>query len=379
MIIRNIARWNSDLDFTNSDIFVEGNLIVRHEDCISINDSAVIDAAGLMAIPGLVDVHLHGCNGYDFGINTLHSLPQIAAYEVQHGVTTVCPTSMTYSEELLTPIITQAAAFAKSNAPFSKAIGGLHMEGPFISPQKMGSQNPDYIRKPDVKMFRRLLHVSEHLIKLITLAPEEDTDFTFIKELNQEVAISLGHTTADYSTAMLAFSYGANHVTHLYNAMIPFSHKAPGIIGAASDYRKAYVELICDGIHVHPSAVRAAFKLFPNDHICLISDSLMSAGMPDGIYTLGGQPIYAVNHKTCLKDGTLAGSNVTLFDCLKIAVTKVGIPLPVAIGCATLNPARSIGIDSKVGSLDIGKYADILLLNQNLEIVHIINKGRLIF
>ena len=226
--------------------------------------------------------------------------------------------------------------------------------------------------------YREMQSLCGNLIKQVAVAPEEDEDFAFIKEISQETAISVAHTMADYDISKKAFEYGATHVTHLFNAMQPFVHRDPAVVGAAFDQKNVFVELICDGIHIHPSMVRAMFQLFGPERICMISDSMMATGMPDGEYSLGGQAVNVVGKKATLADGTIAGSASNLYDCFKTAVLEMGIPLESAVMASTITPAKSLGFDKECGSICEGKAADFVLLDQNLNIKYVIKDGKLI-
>ena len=288
LMIKNASVFQEDGTFRQEDVCIrEGRF---EEAGTSGSDSVIVDAKGLMAIPGLVDIHFHGCMGYDFCDGTEEAIRQIAEYELREGITSIVPATMTFPEEKLGIIMESAAAFSQSAEGAGSslirkteesctllpcaALRGINMEGPFISMEKKGAQNPAYIVPPDADMFRRLQKKAEGLIRFCDIAPETDGAMDFIRELKDEVRISLAHTTADYDTAREAFIHGARHVTHLFNAMPPFSHRAPGVIGAAAENPDVIAELICDGIHIHPSAVRAAFRLFGDERICLISDSM---------------------------------------------------------------------------------------------------------
>ena len=251
---------------------------------------------------------------------------------------------------------------------------GIHLEGPFIAAEKKGAQNPAYIREPDIGMFHRLQEAAQGLIRLITIAPETAHAMDFIRELHEQVHISLGHTTSDYDTAYEAFGLGADHVTHCFNAMPGFTHRAPGVIGAAADAPHVMPELICDGVHIHPSAVRGAFSMFGGERMILISDSMRAAGMPDGAYTLGGLNVEVKGNRATLADGTLAGSVTNLYQCFRHAV-DAGIPLESALKAVTINPAKSIGADADYGGISMGKMADLLILNPDLSIRNIIFHG----
>ena len=209
------------------------------------------------------------------------------------------------------------------------------------------------------------------MVKLVTLAPNVEGAMEFIDEVHDEVCISLGHTAADYDTAVEAMRRGAHHVTHLYNAMQPLAHREPGLIGAARDDEQCMAEMICDGIHIHPSVIRATFKMFGPERIVLISDSMMATGMENGTYQLGGQEVTMKDCKATLKDGTIAGSATNLYDCMR-KVVSFGVPMSEAIFAATRNPAKSIGIYDEVGSLSVGKEADILLVTNDLELKEVL-------
>ena len=225
-------------------------------------------------------------------------------------------------------------------------------------------------------MFRRLQDAANGLIRLVDIAPEEEGAMEFISELKDEVHISFAHTTADYDTAKTGYALGACHATHLYNAMPPFTHREPGVIGAARDSEHCMVELICDGIHIHPSVVRATFQMFGDDRIVLVSDSMRACGLSDGDYTLGGQDVKVVGKLATLKsDGAIAGSVTNLMDCMRTAVKEMGIPLESAVACATMNPAKSVGLYEQYGSITEGKVANVVLLDEDLNIKKIIING----
>lgn len=360
MIIRNALVYTLDHGFVPKDVYIENGYFVEEKQYTKGADE-VIDAKGDYLIPGLLDIHFHGCAGYDFSDGTPEALEAIGRYELEHGVTSICPASMTLSEETLLRVCKNASAYKNNN--FSSRLCGIHLEGPFISQEKKGAQNPAYIKDPDVEMFCRLQEAAGGLIRLITIAPEEKGAEDFIRTLNQEVHISVGHTTSDYETAQQAFALGADHVTHFFNSMPGFTHRAPGVIGAAFDAKHVMPELICDGIHVDASAVRMMFQLFGAERMILISDSMRATGMADGEYSLGGLPVTVRGNLATLKDGTIAGSATNLMDCMRMAVS-MGISLETAVRCATYNPAKSIGVEDVCGSIECGKYGDCVLLSQ---------------
>ena len=359
--------------FVQRDVCTDGPLLAE-----TSGDSVLLDASGCYVIPGLVDVHFHGCVGEDFSDATPDGLQKIADFELSQGVTYICPAGMTLPEDQLTAICKNTAAHRAKN-PGGAEVVGVHLEGPFLCMSKKGAQNGDYLHNPDIPMLRRLQEAAQGCVKLVTLAPEQPGAMEFIKAAGEMgIAVSVGHTAADYDTAKAAFEAGANHVTHTYNGMPGLHHREPSVIGAAFDVPHVQPELICDGIHVHPSAIRAAFQLFGKERMIIISDSLRATGMPDGEYPFGGQMIELHGNRATIlgHPETLAGSVTSLMGCLRQAVS-FGIPLADAVRACTFNPARSIGIDGRTGSLDTGKEASIVLLDEkDLSIRAIIFKGK---
>ena len=354
--------------FVRRDVCFDGRLLSN-----SSADGKTYDASGCYVIPGLTDLHFHGCMGKDFSDADPEGLEIMARYELSQGVTQICPAGMTLLEEQLTKVCQVAAAHRDANKPGAE-LCGINLEGPFLSTAKKGAQKADWIHAPDVDMFRRLMAASKGLVKLVSIAPEEPGAMEFIEAVEGEVTVSIAHTTADYDTAMEAFRLGARQVTHLFNAMPPFSHRAPGVVGAALDTPICNVELICDGVHIHPSVVRATFKMFGPKRVILVSDTMRAAGMPDGDYTLGGQAVTVKGKLATLADGTIAGSVTNLMNCMRTAVS-FGIPLEDAVWAAAVNPARAIGIFSRMGSLEPGKRANVVVLDQNLELKDVFFRG----
>ena len=366
MIIKGGKVFQEDGSFLEQAIYINDHRLVDKAEYQ--DDGEVIDAEGLLVLPGLVDIHSHGAAGEDFSDGNSEGLKKILQYEKRCGITSYCPTSMTFPKERLRQIF---ASIKGAQTEDGATVVGINMEGPFLDPAKKGAHVEKWIAAPDVAFVRELNQDADGLVRLVTVAPNMDGAEEFIKEMHEEVCISLGHTAADYDCASRAMKLGAHHVTHLYNAMQPFGHRAPGLIGAAMDDPECMVELICDGYHIHPSAIRAAFRMFGPERVILISDSMRATGMENGTYELGGQEVTVKDRKAVLKDGTLAGSATNLYGCMCKAV-EFGIPLEQAIMAATANPARSIGIFDRVGSIRIGKQADLLLVSENLELKRVI-------
>ena len=368
MIIKNVKVFGEDKCFTPGEIAIADGLFAE-----AAADAEVVDGEGCYAIPGLVDIHFHGCVGDDFCDASSQAIANMAKYEASIGVTSMCPATMTLAEEELHNIMKTAGAYdGKEGAK----LVGINMEGPFISVKKKGAQAADHIRLCDVDMFRKLNEESGGLIKLVDIAPENEGAMEFIDEVKDEVMVSIAHTVANYDTASEALKRGAAHVTHLYNAMPPLNHRDQGVIGAARDAQNCHVELICDGVHIHPAVVRATFAMFGPERVILISDSMRATGLTDGQYTLGGQDVFVKGPLATLADGTIAGSATNLMGCIRVAVKEMGIPLEDAIACATMNPAKEIGIYDTCGSITPGKAADLVLLDEELNVKAVYVNGR---
>lgn len=386
MIIRNVKIYTPDKTFEEGEIRIcDGKIAETGKNmlqCASTTESMqeeIIDGEGCYAIPGLIDLHFHGCMGYDFCDGTKEAIAEIAKYEASVGVTAIAPATMTLPVEELERILAVAAEYKKEEEVFADLIG-INMEGPFISPAKKGAQDARNIIPCSPEIAQRFLDASEGLVKFIGVAPEESSEsIAFIEAMKDKVNISLAHTNADYDTAKAAYDAGANHAVHLYNAMPPFTHRAPGVVGAVADSKHVTAELICDGVHIHPSVVRATFEMMGADRMILISDSMRATGMPDGRYTLGGLDVDVVgNRATLVSDGALAGSATNLMDCMRVAVQQMGLPLETAVACATMNPAKKLGVYEQYGSIEAGKKADVVLLDENLALKMVIKGGKIL-
>ena len=380
MIIDNVYVFTPDKAFVKGGIILDGDKIrqvYEEKDAPQLNGD-VLDGKGCYAIPGLIDLHFHGCKGDDFCDGDKAAIGRIAEYEASVGVTAIAPATMTLPVEKLEQILHTAAEYKKETKDCRKAdFLGINMEGPFISPAKKGAQDARNILPCNVEICDRFLKASEGLVKFIGIAPEESEHAAeFIREVHERVNVSLAHTNADYDTAMEACRAGANHAVHLYNAMPAFTHRAPGVVGAVFDSKDVMAEIICDGIHIHPSVVRATFQMMGADRMILISDSMRATGMPDGQYTLGGLDVKVVGRlATLVSDGAIAGSATNLMDCMRTVVKKMDLPLETAVACATINPARSLGVEEQYGSLEAGKKAHVVLLDQDLELKAVIKDG----
>ena len=364
--------------FTQDNCFVRTDVVVKDGKFAAISDMTegageVINADGLYMIPGLVDIHFHGCKGADMCDGTREALDVIAAYEASVGVTSICPATMTIPKDELVKVMKNAGEYSYNGGAH---IVGINMEGPFISPSKKGAQAADNIMHCDYEYFCKLQEAANGLIKLVDIAPEEPGAMEFIDKVKDNVVVSLAHTASDYDTAKEAIERGASHATHLYNAMPPLNHRNPGVIGAVRDSGKCHAELICDGVHIHPSVIRATFAMFGAERMILISDSMRATGLDDGEYTLGGQPVSVKGNLATLHDGTIAGSATNLMDCMRYVVKEAGLSLETAVMCAASNPAKEIGIFDEAGSIAVGKRADFVLLDKELNIVGVYIDGK---
>ena len=326
-------------------------------------------------IPGLLDIHTHGAIGEDFSDGKPEGLPALSRYYARHGVTSFLGTTMTLKEDTLTRAVTAMREFQR---PADGArCAGINLEGPFLSYARRGAQAAECLHAPDADMFFRLNEAGGGMVRLVTVAPEEPGSIPFIQAVSPVCAVSVGHTSADYDTARAAYEAGASHATHLFNAMPSLLHRAPGVIGAAFDCG-AVAELICDGLHVHPSTVRAAFRLF-RGRLAIISDSLRCTEMPDGEYEFGGQMIELKNGKaTMLHTDTIAGSTSNILDEVR-NVVSFGIPLEEAVASATRIPARAVRLDGEIGSIAAGKRADLVVLDPQLQLKQVYIDGESVF
>ncbi len=355
MLIKN-AKVFIGKSFVEADVLFDKTILAVGK----LPGEADIDAGGAYLVPGFVDIHTHGAMGEDFSDGLAEGMQPMADYYAAHGVTGFLATTMTLKEEVLTPAMNVIRDFKRESG--AKCLG-VHLEGPFLGYAKRGAQAAENLHAPDCDMFDRLNAESGEQVRLVTVACEEAGAMEFISHVSRVCAVSLGHTSANYDQAMEAFGRGASHATHLFNGMDGLHHRNPGIVAAAMD-AGASVELICDGLHIHPAVIRLVHKLY-GDKLNLISDSLRCAGMPDGDYMLGGQPITVSGGKATLTGSdTLAGSSISMLDALR-NVVRFGLPLADAVYAATTAPADAVRLYD-VGRISVGCCADLLLLDEKL-------------
>ncbi len=320
-----------------------------------------IDLQGATVIPGLIDVHTHGNSNADFSDGDYQGLKAMAAYYARCGVTSFAPASMTLPYQVLEKAFACAKSLHEEQPAGHSVLRGIQMEGPYFSEKKKGAQNASYLKAPDFEGFRKLYEDCGGLVRIVDIAPELPGAEAFIRQAKDLCTVSVAHTDSDYDHARAGFQAGATHLTHLYNAMPAIHHRNPGVIPAAVENPRVRCELICDGLHAHPAAVRLAFSMFGGERMVLVSDSGRCCGLPEGsFFDLGGQQAQLIQGVARLADGTIACSAINLYQGMTNAMA-FGIREEEAVRAATYNPACAIGAADQVGSIETGKVADFLI------------------
>lgn len=369
MLLIHAKYLDEDFRLVQGDIEIEDGKILRvGKDLPRKEEDLAVDCAGsYTVVPGFVDVHIHGCAGADTCDATREALEAMAAFLLAHGVTSFCPTTMTTSRETIQAALLAAKDMMDHPMEGGARVVGVNMEGPFIAKERKGAQKEEDILPPDFPLFQRFYEESGGIVRLVDVAPEQPGGLDFVEKASQLCTVSIAHTTADYDQAKAAFDKGVTHATHLFNAMSGLHHRKPGVVGAVFDDSRVRGELICDGFHIHPAVLRAAFQLL-GDRALIVSDSMRANGMPEGeAFDLGGQMVTVHQGKALLPDGTIAGSVTNLHQEIKNLVS-FGVPFEQAVKAATLLPARAIGLDGEIGSIAPGKRADLVVLDENLDI-----------
>lgn len=341
------------------------------------NDEDVIDANGLYLSPGFIDVHIHGAGGHDTMDGTFEAINEISKVIVKHGTTSFTPTTMTVGVEDIRKSMSVIKE-AKEKGTDGAIVLGAHLEGPFISPKAIGAQNPNYLIPPTLENYNAMVGDAEDAVVSITIAPEIPGAKELIKELSQRgVVCSIGHTKATYNEAMEGIKCGCGHSTHLFNAMTPFAHREPGVVGAIFD-SDITTETISDGIHVSYPSLRIAYKQKTSDKVLLVTDAMMACAMPDGMYALGGQDVVVKDGAARLLSGSLAGSILTLDKAVKNVYKNVGMPLYEAVKMASYNPAKHCKVSDRKGLIKEGYDADLLLFDEDINIKNVVVGGKVI-
>lgn len=369
MLLIHANYLDEDFRLVQGDIEIEDGKILRvGKDLPRKEEDLAVDCAGsYTVVPGFVDVHIHGCAGADTCDATREAQEAMAAFLLAHGVTSFCPTTMTTSRETIQAALLAAKDMMDHPMEGGARVVGVNMEGPFIAKERKGAQKEEDILPPDFPLFQQFYEESGGIVRLVDVAPEQPGGLEFVEKASQLCTVSIAHTTADYDQAKAAFDKGVTHATHLFNAMSGLHHRKPGVVGAVFDDSRVRGELICDGFHIHPAVLRAAFRLL-GDRALIVSDSMRANGMPEGeAFDLGGQMVTVHQGKALLPDGTIAGSVTNLHQEIKNLVS-FGVPFEQAVKAATLVPARAIGLDGEIGSIAPGKRADLVVLDENLDI-----------
>lgn len=360
MILKNINTFING-EFRKTDITIENDIIASLSET---ENNGNYDYENLYAIPGLVDIHTHGCAGYDFSSANPDEINIMRKYYLKNGITSIMPTTVALSDENIVKAVNNIKSAKDTDE--GAEIRGINLEGPYLSPSKCGAHDSSLLKEPDIDFIETL----GDDITVVHVAPEYTKAFDFIRKFKGKVSIA--HTSCDYATAKKAIELGADHITHIFNAMNGLHHREPGVIGAFFD-TDAVAELICDSIHIADPLLRMMFNSY-GDRIAIISDSMAATGLSDGVYKLGNLDVYVKDCVATLENGTLAGSAMNIYQMMKNLIS-VGIEKEKAILSATQIPAESVGIDDVCGKIGCGRKADILITDPQLNIVKIIHNG----
>lgn len=374
MIIKNGMVLDENFSFSKNDISFGKTITAMAPE---LSGDAIYDATDCYVIPGLVETHMHGAMGETFLDFKPETAEVICRFEAKNGTTTLVPAlSAATQEKMLAAVKNLAMAVAEE--PTGAKLLGIHLEGPFFSLKYKGAHLPQNIRTPDPAEFDRLAEAGQGLVKIITMAPETENGLETVRHIAEKgVTVSVGHSDATYTEALAAFDAGATQTTHTFNAMSPLNHRNPGVVGAGMLRPEITCELICDFFHVHPDVVRLLISIKGTDHVTMITDSEVGTGLPDGKYTVNGRVLTVRDQKTYTEDGTIAGGTSVLLDGVKNLVS-IGIPLNEAVKMAAKNGAVAAGIYDRVGSLAVGKDADILVLDRALNLKAVFVNGTVI-
>lgn len=363
---------------------IKGNLIIEDGKIASLGNES---AQGLMelpenytVIPGFIDEHIHGAMGSDAMDGTFKDLSTIAKALASEGTTGFLATTMTQSPENICHALNAVKEYREQNPEEGAEILGVHLEGPFIAKEHVGAQPIEYVQKPLVETFKVYEEASGNNIKIVTLAPEVEGAENLIKYLvSKHIVASVGHTGATYEDVKRAIAAGASNATHTYNAMKGVHHREVGTVGATFLFDEINAEIICDGIHVSAPAIQLLYKNKPHNKFTLITDAMRAKHMPDGMYELGGQPVIVKNNEARLENGTLAGSVLKMNLAVKNVMKFLNLPLEEVVKYATINPARNLHIDNVVGSIKVGKRANLVVVDENLNVIMTIRDGKVIY
>ena len=336
------------------------------------------DMKGRHILPGFIDMHIHGGYGEDAMDGSFDGLKHLSESLLSEGTTSYVPTTMTQSEQNIKAALKNIADYQSQQDRYQAAeVVGVHLEGPFISEHKVGAQNPKYVQRPTVEKLQQFQESANNQIKVITFAPEVKGALALLQSFKDKIRFSIGHSVATFEETNKAAQNGARHVTHLYNAATPFEHRKPGVFGAAWTNDDLHTEIIVDGVHSHPAAVKIAYKQKGNSRFFLITDAMRAKGMPEGEYDLGGQNVIVKGTEARLESGALAGSILKMNDGLNNLINYTGDSLENLWRVTSLNQAKALKIDDRKGSLKVGNDADIVVLDNDINVQLTIKPGKM--
>ncbi len=376
--LKNVKAYIKNVGVVTTNIGIENGKIVYIGD--NGDDIEPIFETDGVVLPGFIDEHIHGAGGSDAMDGTVEALQTISEYVAREGTAGFLATTMTQSKENITGAMKAVKEIRAGGEYKGAEVLGVHLEGPFISPKHVGAQPLEYVAVPEAKVFDEYNKASGNAIKIVTLAPEVDGGLELIKHLkNLGVVASVGHTGGKYADVVKAVAAGATNVTHTYNAQTGLHHREAGVVGAAMLLDELNCEMICDTIHVSVPAIKLVIKNKPHDKYTLITDAMRAKGMPDGKSELGGQEVFVKNGEARLADGTLAGSVLKMNIAIKNLVEKVGVAFTDAVDFATYNPAKNIGVLADRGTIEVGKRADLTVLNSDYEVMYTVVGGKVVY
>lgn len=375
--LKNVKVYIKNVGIVKTNIGIENGRIayIGNEE----NIEPIFETDGIV-VPGFIDEHIHGAGGADAMDGTVEALQTISEFLAREGTTGFLATTMTQNPENITNALKAVKKVREKGEYKGAEVLGVHLEGPFISPKHVGAQPLEYVATPDAELFDKYNEASGNSIKIVTLAPEVEGGLGLVKHLsNIGVVASVGHTGGKYADVVNAVAAGATNVTHTYNAQTGLHHREAGVVGAAMLLDELNCEMICDTIHVSVPAIKLVIKNKPHDKYTLITDAMRAKGMPDGKSELGGQDVFVNNGEAHLADGTLAGSVLKMNVAVKNLVEKAGVPFTDAIDFATYNPAKNIGVLNERGTIEVGKRADLTVLNSDFEVLYTLVNGKIVY
>lgn len=376
---KNVNVYLPNQGIVKSSIGVENGKIKAIDKDLNVENYCDVQENWIV-VPGFIDQHIHGASSSDSMDGTYKDIENIACGLAKEGTTSFLPTTMTQDPENIRHALVSIKEYMDAKPDTGARVLGVHLEGPFISLKFIGAQPEEFVSNPSVEVFKEYQKVSGDNIRIVTLAPEEEGSSELIKYLKENnIVASVGHTNATSAEIEKAIELGLSNVTHTFNAQKPLHHREIGVVGSALLYDELNCELICDTIHVSVPAIKLVIKNKPHDKVTLITDSMRAKHMADGDYELGGQPVYVRNGEARLANGTLAGSVLKMNHAVRNVHKLAGVPLTDVLDFASINPAKNIGVDKERGSIEVGKYADLVVLDENFEVVMTIVEGNVVY